>query len=226
MADHPYPKRRDSKHRVLRNGESVRADGKYQFKYYVGGKIKFVYSWRLEPTDTTPQGKKPGPSRRELEKMIGRDLDSLLDPTMKRMTVLELVERYLATKTGVRPNTLMNYNFVMNLLQKELSAIKEKLDKQLLMLSDEKKRELEAEYNKKDIELKTFIDRVYGRKGELITQNEKVSAPIIQLIRKAVNEIALQEGYDMVVDRATGAVLFWKKENDLTNKVLEYLNSR
>ena len=40
-------RRRDSKHRVLRNGESIRADGKYQFKYYVGGKIKFVYSWRL-----------------------------------------------------------------------------------------------------------------------------------------------------------------------------------
>ena len=43
---------------------------------------------------------------------------------MKRMTVLELVERYLATKTGVRPNTLMNYNFVMNLLQKEDFALK------------------------------------------------------------------------------------------------------
>jgi len=124
MAGHPYPKRRDSKHRVLRNGESVRADGKYQFKYYVGGKIKFVYSWRLEPTDTTPQGKKPGPSLRELEKQIGRDLDSLLDPTQKNMTVLELVERYLATKTGVRPNTLMNYNFVVNLLQKEEFALK------------------------------------------------------------------------------------------------------
>ena len=90
----------------------------------MGGKIKFVYSWRLEPTDTTPQGKKPGPSLRELEKQIGRDLDSLLDPTQKNMTVLELVERYLATKTGVRPNTLMNYNFVVNLLQKEEFALK------------------------------------------------------------------------------------------------------
>ena len=109
--------------------------------------------------------------------------------------------------------------------KKALSAIKEKLDKQVLMLSDEKKRELEAEYNKKDIELKNFIDRVYGRKGELISENEKVSAPIIQLIRKAINEIALQEGYDMVVDRATGAVVFWKKENDLTQKVLDYLNN-
>ena len=108
-----------------------------------------------------------------------------------------------------------------NLLQKELAAIKEKIDKQLLMLSDEKRRELEADYKKKDTELKNFIDRVYGRNGELISENEKISGPIIQLIRKAVNEIALQEGYDMVVDRATGSVLFWKKENDLTQKVLD-----
>ena len=113
-----------------------------------------------------------------------------------------------------------------NLLQKELAAIKEKIDKQLLMLSDEKRRELEADYKKKDTELKSFIDRVYGRNGELISENEKISGPIIQLIRKAVNEIALQEGYDMVVDRATGSVLFWKKENDLTQKVLDYLNNR
>lgn len=37
--------RRDSKHRVLRRGESIRWDGKYQFKYHVNGKAHFVYSW-------------------------------------------------------------------------------------------------------------------------------------------------------------------------------------
>ena len=119
MAEHPYPKRRDSKHRVLRRGESIRADGKYQFKYYVNGKPKFVYSWRLEPTDKLPQGKKPCLSLRELEKQIGYDLDSQMDPSRKNMTVMELVERYLATRTGVKPSTLANYNFVKNLLAKE-----------------------------------------------------------------------------------------------------------
>lgn len=113
-----------------------------------------------------------------------------------------------------------------NLLQKELASIKERLDKQSLMLSDEKKRELEGEFSRKDTELKEFIDRIYGRGGALITENEKVSAPIIALIRKTINEIALQEGFDMVVDRASGAVLFWKAEHDLTQKVLDFLNSR
>lgn len=35
------------------------------------------------------------------------------------MTVLELVERYLSLKTGVKHNTLANYRFVMNVLKKE-----------------------------------------------------------------------------------------------------------
>ena len=35
--------RRDSKHRVLHTGESIRRDGKYQFKYMVNGKPKFLY---------------------------------------------------------------------------------------------------------------------------------------------------------------------------------------
>lgn len=110
--------RRDAKHRVLRRGESIRADGKYQFKYHVDGKPKFVYSWRLEPTDRLPAGKKPCLSLRELEKQIGYDLESRLDPLGKNMTVGELVTRYVSTKTGVRANTIQGYKFVQRILEK------------------------------------------------------------------------------------------------------------
>ena len=111
--------RRDSKHRVLRRGESIRWDGKYQFKYHVNGKAHFVYSWRLESTDKFPAGKKPCLSLRELEKQIGYDLDSQMHPEGRSMTVEELVERYLSTRIGVKPNTKANYNFVKNLMKKE-----------------------------------------------------------------------------------------------------------
>ena len=111
--------RRDSKHRVLRAGESMRADGKYQFKYHIAGKPHFVYSWKLEPTDKLPAGKKPCISLRELEKQIGFDLESQLDPMKRNITVNELVERYLSTKTGAKHSTVANYNFVKNILKKE-----------------------------------------------------------------------------------------------------------
>lgn len=111
--------RRDSKHRVLRRGESIRKDGKYQFKYVLGGKPKFVYSWRLESTDPLPKGRKPCLSLREMEKTISRDSESALRLLEGRMTVLELVERYIQTRTGVRPNTKLNYSTAVNVLRKE-----------------------------------------------------------------------------------------------------------
>lgn len=52
-------KRRDSKGRILHTGESQRTDGKYLYKYVDAfGNTKYVYAWRLTPTDPTPKGKR------------------------------------------------------------------------------------------------------------------------------------------------------------------------
>ena len=113
-------KRKDNKNRILRTGEGQRSDGRYFYKYKdAKGDTHFVYSWKLEPTDKLPAGKRPCLSLRELEKQIGHDIEQRLDPTKKKMTVMELVEKYLSTKTGMRPNTVTNYKFVKNLLMKE-----------------------------------------------------------------------------------------------------------
>lgn len=113
-------KRRDNRNRVLRYGESQRPDGRYQFKYQDNdGKVKFVYSWRLDKNDRTPAGKKRELSLREKEKQIEHDLFDHIVPNGGNMTVLELVKKYVSLKTGVRHNTEANYNFVINIIAKE-----------------------------------------------------------------------------------------------------------
>ena len=111
--------RRDAKNRVLRPGESVRANGKYQYKHHIDGKPHFVYSWKLEPTDKLPKGKQPCLSLRELEKQINTELAVLSNIVDGQMTVCELVDRYLKTKTGVRQSTKQGYVTVQRLLAKE-----------------------------------------------------------------------------------------------------------
>lgn len=129
-------KRRDSKNRILRNGESQRQDGRYAFKYIdATGKQQFVYSWKLEKTDKTPQGKRDDISLREKEKLIFKDIDDAIVPCGGEMTVLELVKKYLLQKTGVRHNTEANYNFVVNIIKKEDFG-KKRIDK--VKLSDAK----------------------------------------------------------------------------------------
>lgn len=111
--------RRDAKNRVLRPGESVRVNGKYQYKYHIDGKPHFVYSWKLEPTDRLPKGKQPCLSLREMEKQINTDLALLTNITDGQMTVCELVDRYLKTKTGVRDSTKQGYVTVQRLLARD-----------------------------------------------------------------------------------------------------------
>ena len=111
--------RRDRKNRILRPGETVRNDGRYQFKYHVSGKPHYAYSWRLEPTDPVPAGRKPGPSLRELEKEISSRFDTLSNFEKSSMTVSELVARYLKAKTGVKYSTRQGYKTVEKLLEAE-----------------------------------------------------------------------------------------------------------
>lgn len=117
--------RRDKKGRVLRMGESVRADGKYQFKYMEDGKPKFIYSWRLESKDKLPEGKRPCIALRDLEKEFQHDLEAGLKVSKQKMTVMELVRKYLKTKRNVRQSTKMGYQSVCNFLEKDEFSTKQ-----------------------------------------------------------------------------------------------------
>lgn len=112
--------RRDNKGRKLFVGESQRKDGKYEYKYQDAlGRRKTVYSWKLTPADRVPTGKRNDISLREKEKQIQKEVNSNITPDGGNYTVLELVQKYLSQKTGVRHNTRSNYNFVVNVIKKE-----------------------------------------------------------------------------------------------------------
>lgn len=120
--------RRDKKGRRLLTGESQRKDGKYEYKYQDAfGKRKTVYSWRLTEADSVPKGKRGDIPLREKERQIQLDLSRGI-ACAGNLTVLELVEMYVAQKRGVRHNTRANYNFVLNIIRKEEFGLK-RIDK-------------------------------------------------------------------------------------------------
>ncbi len=112
--------RRDNKGRKLVTGESQDKDGRYRYKYNdTFGKRKSVYSWRLTESDPYPKGKRKDISLREKEKVVEKALCDAVSTNGGNMTVLELVQRYISQKRGVKYNTLVNYNFVLNVIKKE-----------------------------------------------------------------------------------------------------------
>ena len=112
--------RRDSKNRILRPGESQRADGRYMYRYTdSNGKRHAVYSWTLTDKDFAPKGKKRGLSLRAQEKQIEFDLLSQVVPNGNNLTVLGLAEAYTSLRTGVRNSTRAGYKTVLNVLRKD-----------------------------------------------------------------------------------------------------------
>ena len=113
-------KRRDKKGRILRNGECQREDGRYQYEYVdLDGRTKYIYSWRLEPTDPLPAGKRKCVALREREREIQRDIYDGIAPYGGNLTVFELAKRYIYQKNGVRPHTRSGYNTILRMLEKE-----------------------------------------------------------------------------------------------------------
>ena len=100
-------RRKDNKNRVLKEGESQRQNGTYMYRYTdVRGKRTCVYAKTLEEL-------------RAKEQKIQRELLDGIDYAAGEITVLDLLKRYIATKTGVRYNTKVGYQFVLNLVTKE-----------------------------------------------------------------------------------------------------------
>ena len=114
-------KRKDSKGRILRDRESQAPDGRYRYSYYENGKKKSFYSWKLEKNDRLPAGKRECVALREQEKEL--QLQNLQGVNPDKMTVLELVERYLAIKDlSVKKTTKAGHQTVLNILKKEKFA--------------------------------------------------------------------------------------------------------
>ncbi len=99
-------KRRDSRGRILRNGEIQTSGGRYRYKYTdASGKPRYIYSWRLNKNDYMPAGKKNELSLREKERLVEADIADQIVPGGGGMTVADIVKKYISMRVNVRPST-------------------------------------------------------------------------------------------------------------------------
>ena len=90
-------KRKDSKGRVLKDGESQRANGTYDYRYTdIHKKRCCIYAKSLTEL-------------RKKEDELRRDMADGIDYAAGEMTVAELVDRYMNLKRGLKQNSLRSY---------------------------------------------------------------------------------------------------------------------
>lgn len=100
-------KRKDSKGRVLKTGESQRKNGTYEFRWQdANGKRHSVYAPTLDEL-------------RQKETEIQRDIMDGIDHSAGQLTALELFEKYIALKQHLSQKTREQYSTLYNTLNRE-----------------------------------------------------------------------------------------------------------
>ena len=101
--------------------------------------------------------------------------------------------------------------------QNELKALQEDLEKQAVLLSDDARAAKEREYQQK---LKDFQRYAKDRQEELQQLDGQFTNQIVEKLLDLAQELAKQEGVDVLLERGSGGVVYAADSVDLTDKLI------
>ena len=109
-------------------------------------------------------------------------------------------------------------------MQKELDAKSADFEKRKLIMSDNKRLEVENEITKMINDINNYRQSKFGFQGELYTQQEEIMKPVQNKIFLAIESVAEDEELDYVFDRSGDILFLYANEDyDITSLVLELL---
>jgi len=107
--------------------------------------------------------------------------------------------------------------------QNELKKMKEDLDKQSVVMSDETKREKQAEFDRKLMETQGIFVQM---QKELSEREREIMKGIFDKMEVVIREIAAAEGFNFVFEQQNAGLIVAPKEADLTNELIRRYNAR
>ncbi len=114
-----------------------------------------------------------------------------------------------------------------NEAQDKKSAIKKlrnELENQDLMLSEETKKKKKKEIQEKEKEYEQFLKEIWGENGKLQKKHEELLKPVIEEISNIIEKIGEEDEYVIIFDISKGNIVFVKTGLDLTERVLYEIN--
>ncbi len=127
---------------------------------------------------------------------------------------------------GIYKKEVEAWNKKAKEMEVELAQLREEIQSQSLMLSEDKLAEKKLVFDQKAAEYKKFVEDIFGDEGEAARRNKELTQPIVEKINAVIAQIAEEEGYTLVLDSSQGNIVYAKKDIDLTQKVIDRLKEQ
>jgi outer membrane protein len=110
-------------------------------------------------------------------------------------------------------------------LQSQWQKKMEEYDRRKLIMSDQSRASAEKELMDLEKKVNDFRAQKFGPNGEMLAKQTEMMKPVQDKVFKAIQDVALADGFDYVLDKSGQILLLYANEKyDLTAKVLAKLN--
>ena len=108
--------------------------------------------------------------------------------------------------------------------QRDLDRMYKEYDAEQVMLSDELKKKREDQLFEKEKSVRDLQRQRFGFEGDLFKKRQELIKPIQDRVYNAVQKLAVQRGYDFILDKSEGiTVIFADPKLEKSDDVLKEL---
>ncbi len=108
--------------------------------------------------------------------------------------------------------------------QKAIDQLEAEIKKNRLVWSLDERQQKEAELARLKDERERFLKQKFEPGGEYDQQSQLILRPVEEKLYAAVQDVAANEGFDIVLDKSTQVIPYVNPKYDLTVKVMKKLN--
>ena len=105
----------------------------------------------------------------------------------------------------------------------EIDSLKEQLEKKAMVMKEEERGNLEDDYRRK---LRDFERDYKDSQADLQKKDNELTGAIIKDLQEVIRDYGEHEGFTLILEATSSAVLYGAKGSDLTDAVIEQYNSK
>ncbi|GMQ81208.1 MAG: OmpH family outer membrane protein [Rhodothermia bacterium] len=138
---------------------------------------------------------------------------------------------YILTRTPEYVTVQQQLDRTADEWNSELTKLGQELDQKFkdyqareLLYTNEERQRRRKEITSAEEDLENQRAAYFGPEGEIFTQQEQLMRPIQERVLTAIEEVAIQEGFDYIFDKSGDFLFLYARDQwDMSDKVLEEL---
>lgn len=134
----------------------------------------------------------------------------------------------VSTDTQEAQQTLMaerqKWETEINEMDMEIQALMTDYEQKKLVLTAQGKMEAEAKITELTQKRQARVQELFGDTGTFMQKQNELLEPILTKLKAIIDRVSVEQNYTIVLDAASGGILYAKSSLDITDMIIEEMN--